>query len=275
MGLRISTNVASLMTQRSLSKTSKDLEVSMKQLASGSRFADPRESSAELGISEHLRGQAAGLRAATRNAETADSFAQIAEGGLSEQNNILIRMRELAIQSASDSFGSQERQLLQEEFSELAKEFDRIAQSTRFGDQKLLAGDNKSYEFQVGANQGAENIVSYNLKANTTASELNIDGLSVSDKSDARDALDDIDKALNSLAQARAGFGALQSRMESVVNHASSQAIAVEEARSRMADTDVAQAVSQMYRSQALQQYQISVLTEANSYPGKILRLIA
>jgi len=275
MGLRINTNVASLAAQRQISRSNAKLENTMKQLASGNRFADPLESSAELGISEHLRGQSAALRASTRNADNAISFVQVAEGGLNEQSNILIRMRELAIQSASDTFGDRERDLLSMEFEELKREFDRIAQSTSYGRQKLLNGDEKTYEFQVGPYKSEENRITYRSSTNTTADKLGIDGVQVSDQADARDSLETIDNALYEIAQARATLGATQSRLESVVNHTSEQANLIEEARSKLADTDVARSVSQMYQQQALQQYQLAVLANANQYPGSIFKLIA
>lgn len=275
MGLRINTNLASLAAQRQIGLSQRQSEGSMKALASGNRFANPNESSADYSIAEHLRGQIAGMKAGMNNAENAKSFIQVAEGGLNEQNNILIRMRELAVQASSDTFSDQEREFLDVEFQQLLAEVERISQTTQFGSQKLLAGDTKDYEFQVGAFGSKENIIEYRADANTTASELGVDGLAVTDKSDARDSLETIDEALTKIASARANFGAIDSRFNSTINHTGGQAEALEGARSRIADTNIAQAVSDMYRNQALQQYQISVLNEANRFPGSVIRLIA
>ncbi|GIL16772.1 MAG: flagellin [Oligoflexia bacterium] len=275
MGLRINTNVASLAAQRALSQSQKSTERSMKQLATGNRFADLSEGSADFAIAEHLKGQTKGMAAAKNNAENAVSFVQVAEGGLNEQNNLLIRMRELAIQSASDTFSDTEREMIEMEFQQLLTEFDRIAKTTSFGSQKLLSGVEKDYEFQVGAYKGEENIIRYQSNANTTASELGLDGMTVIEKTDARDSLETIDIALTSLGRARANFGAMQSRFDSVTSYTAVQMENLQAAQARIADTDVAKATSEMAKGIALQQYQLAVLATANQVPGQILKLIA
>ncbi len=247
----------------------------MRSLASGSRFDNYLNDSADQSIAEELRGQISGVKAGKGNAENAQSFIQVAEGGLNEQNNILIRMRELAVQAASDTFSDSERGFLNSEFSQLAKEVDRIAQTTQFGSTHLLTGNNKTYDFQVGPNGGSENIIKFKSETDTRANSLGVGGLDVESTSSARDSLQSLDDALTQVAGARANYGAIQSRLDSAINHAAGQAESLQAAHSRIADTDVAEATSQMYKSQALQQYQISVLNEANRFPGSILRLIA
>lgn len=275
MGLRIHTNVASLAAQRQIGLSQRKSEGSMKALASGNRFDNPGESAADSSIAEHLRGQIAGMKSARMNAENAYSFIQIAEGGLNEQNNILIRMRELSVQAASDTYSDQEREFLNTEFSQLQEEVDRIALATQFGSNKVLAGENKEYEFQVGAYKGSENIITFKSDADTRASSLGVDSESVSSKSDARGALETIDDALTKIAMARSNFGAVQSRLDSTINHAGIQIENLEAARSRLADTDIAEATSTMYRAQAIQQYQIAVLNEANRFPSSVIKLVA
>ena len=274
MGLRINTNVPSLAAQRQLGVSQRKLDGAMKSLASGNRFDNTGESAADSSISEHLRGQIAGMKSARMNAENAQSFAQIAEGGLNEQNNLLIRMRELSVQAASDTYSDKEREFMNTEFAQLQQEIDRIAKTTTFGSNRMLAGDSKSYEFQVGAYKGSENVITYKSEADTTISALGVDSADVSDKSDARDALESIDDALTMIASARAGFGSIQSRLDSTINNAGVQIENLEAARSRIGDTDVATAVSDMYKQQALQQYQISDLNEANRFPSSIIKLV-
>lgn len=274
MGLRINTNLGSIAAQRQLSLSHRDVERNMKQLASGNRFSDMSEGSGDFAIAEHLRGQVRGMRAAQMNAENATSFVQIAEGGLNEQSNILIRMRELAVQSASDTFSDTERGMMNMEFKQLGEELDRIAQTTQFGSHRVLAGDSKSYEFQVGSNKGDENIIRYESDTDTTGSALSISGLDVSDKGDARDAMETIDEALTSVSKARANFGAIQSRLSSAVSFAGAQVENLEAAHSRIADTDFAEAVSEMTKRKALEQYQIAVLAQANQFPENVLRLL-
>lgn len=274
MGLRINTNLASLAAQRQIGLSQRRSEGSMKSLASGNRFDDPNESSADFSIAEHLRGQIAGTKAGRNNAENAQSFIQVAEGGLNEQNNLLIRMRELSVQAASDTFSDVEREMLDTEFQQLKAEVDRIAETTRFGSTKLLAGEEKEYEFQVGAFKGEENVIAYTSETDTTTGTLGVSGLSVDDKSSARDSLEDIDNALVDIAKARSSFGSVASRLDSTISHAGQQIENLSAAHSRLADTNIAEAASNMYKQQALQQYQISVLDQANRFPGSVIRLV-
>ncbi len=275
MGLRINTNLPSLTAQRSLDMNVRKTERAMKQLASGSRFADITEGAADFAIGEHIRAQEKGMEAAANNAATATNFVQIAEGGLNEQNNILIRMRELSVQAASDTYSDTEREMMNFEFQQLSKEFDRIAKSTSYGSQKLLNGDGKSYQFQVGPNNTPNDVIKYEFNTNTTASNMGVDGLDVKDLSSAEDSLSRIDEAITQMGKQRASLGAIQSRFNSVSNFTSDQVIGLEEARSRIEDTDVAKAYSEMVKGSALQQYQMAVLAEANRWPGSVLRLIA
>lgn len=275
MSLRINTNIASLSAQTSLGKTQRQLDTVMKQLATGNRFADLAAGAGDFAISEHLRAQIKGQKAARTNSENATSFMQVAEGGLNEQNNILIRLRELAIQASSDTFSGTEREMLDLEFQQLVQEFDRVARTTKFGSTPLLSGASKELEFQVGTENTPNDIVKFTSDANTTADNLDIAGQSIADKYDARDSLESIDSALTTLAGNRARFGAVQSRFESVVNNADVMIENLESAHSRIADTDIAAAASDMFRHQAMSQYQLSILAQANQMPMSVLRLIA
>lgn len=273
--VRISSNVAALTSQRVMGQTQKSVERSLMELASGNRYVDAGVDPAGHAISEGIQSQIKGYSAARRNADNAVSFIQIAEGALNEQNNILIRMRELAIQAASDTFSDTERGFLNKEFEQINQELDRIAKTTRFGSQQLLDGTTKEYEFQVGVNKGDDNIIRYVNNTNTTASELGVDGLNIEDKGDARDSLETIDEALVAISGARAQMGAIQNRMDNAVNHIDSQVESLAQAYSKMADTDVAQAVASARRGQILQQYQASALAMALDNDQSLLKLVA
>lgn len=275
MSLRINTNLASIGAQRAMASTQRKLGAAMQQLSTGSRVGAPSTGAADFAISEHLRAQIRGQRASRDNAENAISVMQIAEGGLHEQTNVLIRMRELAVQSASDTFSGTEREMLNREFQQLAQEFDRIAHTTKYGSTELLAGGTQDFEFQVGPSGASTDVVRFTSRANTTADELDIDGLAVDDKSDARSAITTIDEALTAVAANRASFGAVMSRLEHVTNNAEIMTENLEAARSRLADTDVAEASSEMFKQQAMAQYQLAVMAQANQFPQSVLRLIA
>ena len=138
MALRIGSNIPSLTAQRYLTKNQRQIEASYRALASGSRLSSPQDDAAGFAISEILRSQVSSLGQAKRNAEDAQAMVQTAEGALNEQNNILVRMRELAVNAASDTIGDKERGYVNDEFSQLLSEFDRIGKSTQFGSKKLL-----------------------------------------------------------------------------------------------------------------------------------------
>ncbi len=273
--MRISSNLASLTAQRVLGQTQRFTEKAMQELASGTRFSTAGSDAAGYAIAENMRAQIRGYGSAKMNAENATSFVQLAEGALNEQNNILIRQRELAIQAASDTFSDKEREYLDYEFQQLSQEFDRIARTTKFGSQPLLDGSAKEYEFQVGVNKGPENIIRFNNDTDTTSSNLDIDGLSIGDIDDARDSLEDIDGALTSINGARAKLGSIHSRMESVINHIDSQEVNLSEAHSRMADADIPRALTDVRRGQVMMQYQAAMLAAANDSNQNLLRLIA
>jgi len=274
MAFRIQTGVASMAAQRHLDKSQLQVETSLKRLASGSRTVNAGDDAAGFAISENLRGQVKGLKQANQNAQTAMAFIQTAEGGLNEQNNILIRLRELAVQSSSDTVSNDERQFIDKEFQQLNQEFDRIAYSTRFGSKALLTGSGEEFEFHVGSTRGEESVIKFSLSENTTAGQVGISGLDVESKSSARSSLSDIDGALLSVAEARSTFGAAQSRFQFAIDNLSVQSQNVEQARSVIADVDVAEEVSNLAKHQVLQDIGVSVLAQANTSAQRALRLI-
>lgn len=273
--LRIASNMASMSAQRALGMTQRSVEKSMRALASGTRFADAGSDASGQAIASNIQAQIKGYQAAKYNSDNAVSFVQVAEGALNEQSNILIRLRELAIQSASDTMGDKERGFIDYEVQGLVKEFDRIAKSTTFGSQALLDGTAKKYEFQVGIHKGEDNVISYSHEADTTADHLNIAGMSVKDKDDARDSLENIDKALLDINGTRAKLGAIQSRMDSSTSHIENQIENLSDAFSRMSDADIPAEISNLRRGQIMQQYQAAALAEANNSQGYLLKLIA
>jgi len=274
MGLRIQTNMPSISAQRVLSTQQRRMEHATQALASGSRIVQAADDAAGLAISESLKGQIRGIAMARNNAFNAGSAIQVSEGGLNEINNILIRLRELGIQSASDNIGDQERGYLNEEAKQLIEESDRIAQTTRFGDKRLLDGSGGEMEFHVGAFGGEENVIKYSLSTNARAGEIGIDGIDVSEKSGARDALNTVDEALQKIGSMRANFGSIQSRLNATTSNLDIQYENLSAANSRIRDTDVAKETSEMASAQILQQSAVSVLAQANQFPSVALKLI-
>lgn len=274
MSLRINTNVASIAAQRALTRSQRDADKALRALSSGTKLNQPGGDPAGLAMSEQLRGQIVGIRAAKSNAENAISLVQVAEGGLNEQTNILVRLRELGVQAASDTVSDDERSYLNEEFTQLVEEFDRIAESTTYGSTKLLVGSGDRFEYHVGPNSGSENIISYTMDADSTASKMGVSGLSVADQDDARDTLGSIDEALNKISAIRASFGSIQSRLTHAQSNLEVQYENVSAARSRISDTDVAEETANLVQATVAQDAGIAVLSQASQLPKSAGRLI-
>ncbi len=275
MGLRINTNVSSITAQRHLTKQQGRTEHALAAMASGTRIVKAADDAAGLAISENIKGQLGGLKMARNNAFNAVSMIQVSEGGLNELSNALIRIRELGVQAASDNIGEIERQFLDNEVQQLVQEFDRIAKSTRFGSKQLLTGSGEEFEFHVGPfGDEDENVIRYNIQADATASTLGVDGLSVSDKSDARETLHRVDEALINIGKMRADFGAVQSRLQTTTSNVDIQIENLSAAKSRLADADIAAESAELAAGQVLQQAGVAVLAQANQSQNAALRLI-
>lgn len=274
MSLRINTNLSALNSQRSLNVNNVNNQKAMERLSSGSRINVAADDAAGLAISEKLKADIRGSKMAKSNAENAISFIQVGEGGLSEINNILVRMRELGVQSASDTIGDEERQFINDEANQLMGEIDRIAQSTKFGDKNLLNGTLSSMEFQVGTTASEESVIRYDNNPDATASAIGVDGLSFDSKSGSRDALEVIDSALSKVGSMRANFGALQNRLSSTINNLDVSHENLSAANSRIRDADVAEESSNLVSSQILQQASLGMLAQANQSTQAALKLV-
>lgn len=274
MGLRISTNVASIHAQRSLGVQQKRAEHALATLSSGSRIVNAADDAAGLSISENIRGQTVGIKQARNNASNAISLIQTSEGGLNEISNILIRLRELGVQAASDNISDKERTFLNNEAQQLTLEADRIAKTTRFGNQKLLDGSGSELEFHVGPFSGEENVIRYKFAADATSGNLGYDGIDVSSKGGARDTLRTVDEALDKLGSMRADFGAVQSRLNSTISNLDIQYENLSAANSRLRDADVAYETSELASSTILQNAAVGVLAQANQQPAVASKLL-
>jgi flagellin len=277
MGLRIQTNMAAIHAQRAVSRTNEGQAKSYHRLSTGERITEAGDDAAGLSISENLRAQIRSMAQAERNTNEAVSFIQVAEGGTSEVNNILIRMRELAIQAASDTIGDKERGFIQQEITSLTHEVNRIADSTAFNGTLLLNGeaDKGVLTFQVGSENKESNRLEYNVhEANVKADALGVSDLNYLSIDGAREAIDSIDKGINKVSENRARLGAMQNKLHSTARNVGIQKENLIEARSRIADADVAAVTSELVKDNILQSAGISVLAQANSAPTQALKLL-
>lgn len=276
MGLRINTNVASLNAQRNLIGTKWGLDKSLEKLSSGYRINRAGDDAAGLAISENLRAQIRGLKQASRNAQDGVSLVQVAEGGLNEISSILIRLRELAVQAASDTIGPVERQFLNVEYDQLVSEVDRIADGTEFNGTQLLSGTGSILDFQVGTrNDPNIDRLSFDAsKADANSASLGVNLTSVADKASAQNSLAAIDQAIVSVSAMRADFGAIQNRLQSTIGNLAVSVENLSAANSRIRDVDIAEETAEMTKNNILLQAGTSVLAQANQSSNTALSLL-
>ncbi len=276
MGLRIATNIQSLAGQRSLNQVKREQSSSLEKLASGSRINKAGDDAAGLAISEKMKSNIRGVKQATRNAGDGISLIQTAEGGMNEVNNILIRLRELSVQSASDTITDKERVYSDMEFQQLVTEVERIATSTTFNEKQLLSGKGDSMEFQIGIhNVEANDRIKYQPgDTSVKADDLGIDSLSVSSKVSSQENLEVLDGAINKVNTNRATLGALQNRLQSTVRNLEVKSENLSGANSRIRDTDIAEESANLAKANILAASSTSVLAQANNSNAGALQLI-
>lgn len=276
MGLRIATNIASQTVQKNLKEVSNAGNSQLEKLSSGKRITKASDDAAGLAIATNLEAQTKGLRQASRNANDGVSLVQTAEGGLNETSNILIRLRELTVQAASDTVGDTERGFLNKEYQQLNKEVDRISESTTFNGTQLLNGKGKGkMDFQVGAFSGEQNKISFDSsETNASSDSIGIGSTNIANKEDALGSIGNIDKAIEKVSGQRADLGSIQSRLQSTIKNLEVQTINQDSARSVIQDVDVADASAALASNNVVKNAAVSTLAQANQIPNSALRLI-
>lgn len=277
MSLRIATNVASLNAQKNLFGTNHRLERSLARLSSGYRINQAADDAAGLAISENLRGQIRGMKQANRNANDGVSLVQVAEGGLNEISNMLIRLRELAVQASSDTIGDIERKFIDVEYQQLKSEIQRVAEVTKFNGRDLLNGTGGVIDIQVGVhNDPFKDRISFNSSAaNSSLEALGMTAESVATKEQAQASIDVVDTSMISVNAMRANFGAMQNRLNSTINNLSIAHENLSAANSRIRDTDIAEETAELTRNNILMQAGVSVLGQANQKQNIALSLLS
>ena len=276
MSLRIATNLPSINSQRQLFNTNLGLMNSLERLSSGYRINKAADDAAGLAISENLRAQIRGLKQANRNANDGVSLVQVAEGGLAEIGNMLIRMRELSIQAASDTVGNTERQFTDVEFQQLKSEIQRVSEVTEFNGTPLLSGVGGLLEFQIGVHNDPYNDrISFDSAAsNSTLESLGVAAESIGSKSGAQLSLGVIDEAIVRVNSMRANFGALQNRLVATINNINVSHENLSAANSRIRDTDVAEESATLAKNNILMQSGTAMLSQANGIKNLALKLL-
>ncbi|MBD64031.1 MAG: flagellin FliC [Halobacteriovoraceae bacterium] len=276
MGLRINTNVQSISAQRNLMNTNRRINSNLSKLSSGERITKAADDAAGLAISEKLKSEIRSIRQAKRNADDGISLVQTAEGGLQEISNILIRLRELSVQAATDTIGDTERGFSDIEFQQLKSEIQRISLSSEFNGRKLLDGTGGLVDIQVGTkNDPFNDRITYDANSIvSTLESLGIGSESITTKQGAQLSLEKLDDALVHVNGSRANLGAIQNRLQSVVQNLGVTEENFSEANSRIRDVDVAAETASLTKNQILSQAGVSVLSQANQSPQFALKLL-
>jgi flagellin len=281
MPLTINTNIASLNAQRNLNMSQGSLATSMQRLSSGLRVNSAKDDAAGLAIAERMNAQTRGMNVAIRNANDGISMSQTAEGALSQVSNSLQRMRELAVQARNATNSSSDKDSLNKEFSQLQQEISRVLAGTTFNGKHILGADATSLTFQIGANTTADDtitIATTDMSQDTTITAVTNTSTALIDASATLGAIgsviDNIDKALDSVNDTRATYGATQSRFDAIITNLQVGVENQSAARSRIMDADFASETANMSRSQVLQQAGTAMVAQANQLPQQVLKLL-
>jgi len=285
MAISLNTNVSALQAQNALTKNARTLSSAMEQLSTGKRINSADDDAAGLAISQNQTAQIRGLNMAVRNMSDGINLLQTADGAMTEQSNMLQRMRELAVQASNGTYSQTQRSYLQTEFKALSTQIDKIGSETTWNGMTVLSGTTGGtttgvYSFQTGSNAG--NTISITL-AGTTVSALGITafgdvtsstGGGVSTVASASGTITAIDTALNTLNTQRANIGAVINQMTYASDSVANISANLEASRSTILDTDYATASSNLSKGQIIQQAATAMLAQANAQPQSILALL-
>ena len=276
MALTVNTNLAAMRASNALNKTQAGLSHTLAKISSGLRVTKAADDAAGSAVASNLHTVARSGKQAMRNANDGISIIQTAEGATKEVLNILDRMRELAVQSASDTLDNGERSYINGEFEQLSAEIERIAQATEFNDLSLADGSRSQLEVQVGVTSGTESRLTITL-GDLTVSNLNVETTDVdlSFASSARTSIDTIDSAIDAVNSIRAGYGAVQNRIDSSIANMVTYVESLSAAESQIMDTDYAHETAEMTRLQVMQQAGTAALAQARTINQSVISLLS
>jgi flagellin len=270
MALRVNTNVEAINVHNNLLLTNNKVADSLKRLSSGKRINSAKDDASGLAVANNFRAKISSMRVASQNATEANSMLQVADGAYSKITDILVRMRDLATQAASDQ--TEQRDKLNTEFTALQSEIDRIAGSTKYGNMTLTSGS-PTYTFQVGSGTGGDDRLALSFTAVSTGA-LAIGTSAITTAAAASNAMGAIDSALSSMNTYMASVGAYQNRLQYTMENLAVSIENYSASESAIRDADMAYEMTNFTRNQILQQTGIAMLSQANQAPQQIMQLI-
>jgi flagellin len=276
MALTVNTNLAAMRASNALNKTQAGLSHTLAKISTGLRVTKAADDAAGSAVASNLHTVARSGRQAIRNANDGISIIQTAEGATKEVLNILDRMRELAVQSASETLEDGERVYIDDEFEQLSDEVERIAQATEFNDLQLADGTKTTLSVQVGVTSGTESQLSITL-GDLTVTSLNVDTTTIdlTNATTARSAIDTIDNAIDAVNTVRAGYGAVQNRIDSSIANMTTYVESLSAAESQIMDTDYAHETAEMTKLQVMQQAGTAALAQARTINQSVISLLS
>ena len=272
----INTNVKSIVAQNALTVNNRSMSKTMEQLSTGKRINTAADDAAGLAISSRMTSQIRALDQSVRNANDGISMLQTTEGATKEITNMLQRMRELAVQSANDSYGDEDRTAMQQEVDELALEVSRIADNTQWNGMSVLDGSigtSGAVSFQVGTEGDAASTITVTFE-DLSATTLTVDSLDLASNTTSQSAIELLDTAITTVDSFRSTLGAKINRMTSAADNLANVSMNTAASRSRIEDTDYAKATTELARGQIIQQAATAMLAQANQQPSAVLSLL-
>ena len=276
MGMRIHTNTSATTALRNLSQANAVEQASVEKLSTGSRVNKAGDDAAALSISSKMTAQIRSQSQGIRNASDGISLLQTAEGGFNEISNVLVRLRELAVQASTGTVGNNERSYIERESEMLKEQVDQVARSTQYNGLKLLASQNDDFQIHMGGAGGGDSdiYVIERVKFYSTAASLGLEEVSFLEQGSAQESLEILDSAINRISSRRSSIGALQNQIISGRNNAENGKLNKAAANSNMMDADFAQATAENARSKILEMAGLAVLGQANQNAAVALKLI-
>ncbi|WBA82548.1 flagellin [Endozoicomonas sp. GU-1] len=276
MAMTVNTNTFSMNAQRQLMRTEGGLQSAMQRLSSGLRINSAKDDAAGLQIANRMQTQVNGMSVAIRNANDGISLAQTAEGAMEEMTVSLQRMRDLALQASTGTYGAEDVSALDAEFDALVLELDRIADTTEFNEKKMLNGANATINIIVGTDVTADNTiaVTFDNFVSDNFGNAGADLTALDITTGAAAAVTAIDTALQDVDTQRASLGAIQNRLSSTINNLSNIRENLTASRSRVMDADFAKETAKLSSSQVMQQAGTAILAQANAIPQNVLSLL-
>ena len=276
MALAIATNNAALNAAASASSVNRDMETSMARLSSGKRINSASDDAAGVAISSRLSAEIRGTDQALRNALDGQALIDTAEGAHKEIENILQRMREVAVQASNDTNNGQDRDNLQAEMDAMSKEVDRIAGTTTWAGANLMNASSSSFSFQVGSATGTQNQIAVDITT-MNAAGLKVDETDVNLTASASSrytAIDNVDAAIKSVNDQRSALGAVSNRLNHTVNNLTNISSNLSAAKGGIEDADFALETTNLAKNQILQQASTAMLAQANASKQNVLSLL-